>query len=381
MAQTMTDTQAMAIASTKSPKGNKAAKAVKDQAMLQVYGISRKGYMPLAMPTGYMEDFADKYYKAIDFGGTMTGEAMSTTQSVLDGLESYIQNNVAAQRAEATQTAIDTTVTTTQQLNALLADEFYGAMDVANPGWRDQLTALSDQTLDSVQLSQFLNDKYAKPLAESGLNAAQKLFSISDSLMNGEIPKDVQAQMEKGMAEQSWRTGSTSGVAEGSFGSSLYQNLGLTSLQMVSLGSGMANQANQLYGTTMADLNTMQTSGFGAANSMTSLAKQYMPAQVDASAIFAREQSALAPAASDVFNLFGSMASGSLNTQESNNQQYLSLMEGALARYDSIASGNASVKSGVKLANMASNSAKDAAMISAAGSIGGAALGAGIGLL
>ena len=374
MADTMTMEQATAIASTKVPKGNKAAKVAKDQAMLQVYGISRKGYQPLAMPTGYMEEFADKYYASIDFGGTMTGEAMSVTQGVMDGLESYIQNNIAAQRAEATQTAIDTTVTTTQQLNALLADEFYGAMDVANPGWRDQISALSEQTLDSVQLSKFLNDKYAKPLAESGLNAAQKLYSISDSLMSGEIPKDVQAQMEKGMAEQSWRTGSTSGVAEGSFGSSLYQNLGLTSLQMISLGSGMANQANQLYGTTMADLNTMQTSGFAAANSSTALAKQYMPNQVDASAIFNKEQSALAPSSTDVFNLFGSMATGALNIQESNNQQYLSLLEGALSRYDSISAGNASVKSGVSLANKAAASAEKAAMIGAAGSIIGGGL-------
>ena len=344
---------------------------------IKEYGVGSGSMVPIAMPTKYIEDFADRYYTELDYEGTLR-DSIGLSGEIMSGLEDYIQNDMADQRRAATETSIELSTLAADRLNEVMADQFYGALDVANPRWREQLSILSEQTLNATQLSKELNDKYASSLATSGLNASQKMFAISESLLSGKIPEDVKQQMTKGMAEQAWASGSTSGLAEGSFGSSLYQNLGLTSLQMMSLGAGFAGQANQNTTQTMQALTSLQGNAYTSAGAMTDVMKSYMPNQVDVSALFSQNMSALAPTASDVFSVFGTTATGAVAAKESNQQQYLSLLSGALARYDSIASGNAAIRAAKQQARIAAKAQTTAATIGAVGSIvGGSMAGAG----
>lgn len=236
------------------------------------------------------------------------------------------------------------TKTQVVELNDLLKSEYEAALDEYYPEWRtDILGAIGDAQADSVSITQRFKENILPKALDAADRMSAQAISNAESMLRGDLPDDVAAQVRRHAAEISNQIGVRGQAAQ----YLTARDLGRTSLDLMQQGLEDAPKALALGSSAYLGLNeTLQApvkTGMDATNLLTS----YLPNQVDPASVFSGNLAALVGAGTipagtimgttaNVMHSGASLASGAFqsaleyNSQQYWNRQNLALQQQAL---------------------------------------------------
>lgn len=207
------------------------------------------------------------------------------TNQQIDANIARFPSNTDLALKEASKAALD--------LNKMMADAFYGALDDMLPSWREDLVgAAGTAQADSIEMTEaFKKNVLPKAMAAADEMSVQALDNINAQL-RGEIPEDVAHQLRTRAAEVSAQLGVRGQAAK----QLTARDLGLSSLDLMSQGLSQAPAALALgrdaYTGFTQTLQNPVTTGINATN----LLKAYIAPQADVQSIYGTNASVLAGA-------------------------------------------------------------------------------------
>jgi hypothetical protein len=154
-------------------------------------------------------------------------------------------------------------------LNAMITKEFESSLDRLYPQWREDIVgAAAEAQGDSVRITKAFRENVMPKVLESADRMSLQALQNTESLLRGEIPDDVAAQLRRNAAEIAQQIG-VRGQAAGNL---VARDLGLTSLQLQTQGLSQAPAAlglgAQAYSIVNQTLQMPVTTGANVTNTM-----------------------------------------------------------------------------------------------------------------
>ena len=236
------------------------------------------------------------------------------------------------------------TKTQVVELNDLLKSEYEASLDEYYPEWRtDILGALGDAQADTVSITQRFKENILPKAMDAADRMSAQAISNAESMLRGDLPDDVAAQVRRHAAEISNQIGVRGQAAQ----YLTARDIGKTSLDLMQLGLEYAPQALALGSSAYLGLNETLQAPVKTGMDATNLLKAYLPNQVDPASVFSGNLAALVGAGTipagtimsttaNVMHSGASLASDAFqsaleyNSQQYWNRQNLAMQEKAL---------------------------------------------------
>ena len=259
------------------------------------------------------------------------------------------------------------TKTQVVELNDLLKSEYEASLDEYYPEWRtDILGALGDAQADSVSITQRFKENILPKAMDAADRMSAQAISNAESMLRGELPDDVAAQVRRHAAEISNQIGVRGQAAQ----YLTARDLGRTSLDLMQQGLENAPKALALGSSAYLGLNETLQAPVKTGMDATNLLTPYLPNQVDPASVFSGNLAALVGAGTipagtlmgttaNVMHSGASLASDAFqsameyNSQQYWNQQNLALQQQALKeqkRANTLGFAGSLIGSGAKVA-------------------------------
>jgi hypothetical protein len=189
---------------------------------------------------------------------------------------------------ENTRLATASTAIAAKSLSETAMELLDSQMTALNPGWKKLVSTTAAATQRSVdEISMFLAST-APAMLQSGADLATQQGSIAKSLMSGELPEDMQRMITTRAAEKGGAVG-LFGNAEGGAARNLeLRDLGLGSLQAMTLGASMAEKTSGIWSSGALAVASVTASQQVLAKQQTDMIATLKP-NIDVGAIFDRE--------------------------------------------------------------------------------------------
>ena len=215
-----------------------------------------------------------------------SGEAVGATLALLSGLEGSIDRLIdrnIERFPRASQTALSTVLRDAPQINQFMQSALESSLDSLYPEWRDQLVGAVTEAQGDVNA---ISRAFVGNILPSAMQAAdamsEQMFRSTESLLRGEVPDDVAAELRRRNAEVSQQIGVRGQAAQ----YLTARDLGLTSLDMQARGAEMAPQALSLAPQAYAQFAQAAQMPTTAAANTTSVLNQFRAPQVDAGSMY-----------------------------------------------------------------------------------------------
>lgn len=196
--------------------------------------------------TNYLSRVQDSVNSLL--GGAKAPNAQQSSQQGLGAATAAAQGNVNRVLANLPK-VIDTVTASGKDIDAYIQEATYKMLDQFAPGWQGMMESTTEAAGQVADFAQsFLKQVYPKiagDLTALGDTATRQ----AQTMMQGQVPGDVMAQIRAASAERATAGMGMTGGAAGSASRNLVaRDLGLTSLQIKTQGQSMAQTAAGLYG-------------------------------------------------------------------------------------------------------------------------------------
>ena len=198
---------------------------------------------PIVLPKNTQPNIAELLASLQATAGQQSGETLSQA-TLASQVASLSANRQITENAALSAASAGVTARSLSETAMSLLDE---QMSALNPGWKKLVSSTAAATQRSVDdISMFLAST-APAMLQSGADLASKQAGIAKSLMSGELPEDMQRLISTRAAEQGGAVG-LFGNAEGGAARNLeLRDLGLGSLQAMTLGASMAEKTGDIW--------------------------------------------------------------------------------------------------------------------------------------
>lgn len=145
---------------------------------------------------------------------------------------------------------LDTVKATGEEIDAYLQKYAYDTLDKFAPGWQDMMSATTNAATNVANFaSQFVSELYPT-MANNLMSLGDQATAQASTLLQGQLPGDVLSMVRQGSAERAVSgLGASGSMSTGTAARNLtMRDLGLNSLNAMTLGSTMAGTASSLYG-------------------------------------------------------------------------------------------------------------------------------------
>lgn len=200
------------------------------------------------------------YAKLIE--DTSAAATLSTNTAISNalGLANAQGDTNAAAIQRATDLSLTQTRTVYKSLTEAAQESQFALLDASSPGWREMISSASGAVQETVDAIGGYLSANLPTMLKNGADMAKQRDKIVTSLMNGEIPDDLNAQVQRQAEEKAGAYG-IFGNAEGSAKQNLVaRDLGMTKLNLQLTGAEMAKDSAALWSSAALNAAAMASS-------------------------------------------------------------------------------------------------------------------------